>query len=61
MSIRGTYRVGTVAAIVLLLEVLAWSFGTFVWYTLIYRETQFKLSRPEVLYALALGLSLIHI
>ena len=55
MRTRGTYRVGTVAAIVLLVELLAWAFGAFIWYTLIYHETQFKLARPDLLYALAFG------
>lgn len=55
MSIRGTYRTGTVAAIVLLIEVVAWAFGAFIWYSTLHRETQFRLARPEMLYGLAIG------
>jgi len=58
MSARGTYRAGTVAAIVLLIELAAWAFGAFIWYTLIYRETQFRLERPRMLWALSIGVVL---
>ena len=58
MSIRGTYRTGTITAIVLLVELTAWAFGAFLWYTMIYRETPYRLERPDMLWGLALGVLL---
>ncbi len=55
MSRRGTYGTGTVAAVVILIELLAWAAGIFLWYTLIHRPTPFRLARPEVLWGLAIG------
>jgi Ca-activated chloride channel homolog len=55
MSTRGTYRIGTVAAIILVIEVLAWAAGALLYFGAERFLPHFKLTRPEMLYGLFLG------
>lgn len=55
MSTPGTYRTGTVAMVVLAVEVLAWGIGLAVWYSLPHSLPQFRIQRPDVLWALLAG------
>ena len=63
MSARGTYGTGTVAAIVILIELIAWTIGIFLWYTLIYQPTPYRFARPEMLWGLVIGpvLTILHL
>lgn len=63
MSARGTYGTGTVAAIVILIELIAWTIGIFLWYTLIYQPTPYRFARPEILWGLVIGpvLTILHL
>lgn len=55
MSTRGTYHVGTVAGIVIAVELLAWAFGlTFILLADRYLP-QFRMSHPQWLWAMFLG------
>ena len=55
MSKPGTYRTGAIAAVVLAVEVLAWGLGLAAWFTLSRHLPQFRLLRPDVMWALLAG------
>jgi Ca-activated chloride channel homolog len=55
MKTRGTYRIGTIAAVILVIEVLAWAIGVTVLIASERYMPQFKIARPLMLYALFLG------
>lgn len=55
MSTTGTYRTGTVATVVLLVEVAAWALGLAAWYTASRYLPQFRIQHPTVLWALLAG------
>lgn len=55
MSTRGTYRIGTLIAVVLLVEVLAWAFGLGLWLSAERYLPQFRLERRWVLWGLFAG------
>ena len=55
MSTPGTYRTGPMAAAVLTTEALAWALGLLFWFTSARYLPQFRVQRPEVLWALLAG------
>ncbi len=55
MSTRGTYKVGTVAGIVIAVELLAWAFGIALWLLADRYLPQFRMARPEWRWALFIG------
>src|SRR5687767_13116973 len=55
MRERGTYRVGTVAIVIILIELIAWGIGFAIWYAAVYNTTRFKIEREWALWALPLG------
>ena len=55
MSTRGTYRMGPIAAVVVIIEVLAWGIGLALWFSLAHNLPQFRIQRPEVLWGLLAG------
>lgn len=55
MSLRGTYRAGTLTAIILVIEVLAWAVGIAFWLASEQYLPQFRMERPQMLYGLFLG------
>lgn len=55
MSKRGAYRSGAIATTVLLVEVFAWGIGLALWFSADRYLQQFRLERPEVLWALFAG------
>lgn len=55
MSTPGTYRTGPMAAAVLTTEALAWAVGLLFWFTSARYLPQFRVQRPEVLWALLAG------
>ncbi len=55
MSARGTYQVGTVAGIVIAIELLAWAFGFTFWLVADRYLPQFRMAHPEWRWALLIG------
>lgn len=55
MSTPGTYRTGPITAVVVGVEVLAWGIGLALWFSAAQYLPQFRLQRPEVLWALLAG------
>ncbi|MBL0044849.1 MAG: VWA domain-containing protein [Flavobacteriales bacterium] len=55
MSVRGTYRIGVIAMIVLAIELLVWAFGIALFIAADRYLPQFRIARPDVLYGLFLG------
>lgn len=55
MSTPGTYRTGVISAVVLGVEALAWAIGIGFLYSAAHYLPQFRLHRPEVLWALLAG------
>ncbi|MFT3885844.1 MAG: VWA domain-containing protein [Flavobacteriales bacterium] len=55
MSTRGTYRIGSIATVVLAVEVAAWAVGLFFLYTADRYLQKFRWERPEMLWALLAG------
>ncbi len=55
MSAPGTYRTGTIAAVVITVELVAWAVGIGLLYALPSSLPQFRIQRPEVLWALLAG------
>jgi Ca-activated chloride channel homolog len=55
MRERGTYRVGTVAVVIILIELIAWAIGFAIWYAAVYHTTRFKIEREWVLWGLPVG------
>ena len=55
MSTRGTYQVGTVAGIVIAVELLAWAFGITFWLLADRYLPQFRMANPHWLWALLIG------
>lgn len=55
MSTTGTYRTGAISAVVIAVEVLAWGIGAAVLLSMARYLPQFRMDRPEVLWALLAG------
>ena len=55
MSTRGTYQVGTVAGIVIAIELLAWAFGITFWLLADRYLPQFRMANPDWLWVLLIG------
>ncbi len=55
MSTRGTYRMGPIATTVVIIEVLAWGIGLAFWFSMAHYLPQFRIQRPEVLWAMLAG------
>ena len=55
MSLRGTYRTGTLTAIVLVTEILTWSVGIAFWLAAEQYLPQFRMERPAMLWGLFIG------
>lgn len=55
MSSRGTYRIGAVTSVVLIIELFAWAIGLAFIFTMERYVPQFRLARPSMLYAMLLG------
>src|SRR5690606_29091353 len=55
MSTRGTYRISAMATATILVEVLAWGLGLAFWFSAAHYLPQFRVQRPEVLWALLAG------
>ena len=55
MSTRGTYRTGPIATTVVIIEVLAWGIGLALWFSMAHYLPQFRIQRPEVLWAMLAG------
>ncbi len=58
MSARGTYRAGTIAAIILVIEAFVWAAGILLWIAADTYLPQFRLERPKMLWGLLLGIVL---
>lgn len=55
MSARGTYRIGIIAAVILVIELLAWAVGIAFWVAADRYLPQFRVERPLMLWGLAVG------
>lgn len=55
MSTPGTYRTGTITAVILIVEALAWGLGLAFWFSAAHYLPQFRVKEPDVLWALLAG------